>query len=54
MRAQAIAQRALLTAHVAVWLVIVYRKRLQRTPGTILCDVAGLDHRSFQLPAILG
>ena len=54
MRPQAIAQRALLTAHVAIGLVVVYRQRLQRTPGASLGDVAGLIDRSFQLPAKFG
>ena len=53
-RPQAIAQLALPTAHVAVGLVVVYRKHLQRAPGAGLGGVAGLDDRSFQLPAKFG
>ena len=44
---RAIAKPALLTTHVAVGLVVVYRERLQRAPGTSLGDVAGPDDRSF-------
>ena len=42
---QTIAQPALLTAHVAVGLVVVYRERFQCPPGTSLGDVAGLYDR---------
>ena len=53
-RPQAIAQRATLTAHVVEGLVVVHCKRFQRTPGAGLGDVAGLDDRSFELPAKFG
>ena len=42
---QTIAQPALLTAHVAVGLVVLYRECFQCPPGTSLGDVAGLDDR---------
>ena len=37
----------------AVGLVVMYRNRLQRPPGTSLGDVAGIDDRSFQTAGVV-
>ena len=51
MRAQAPAQSALLRSHMAVRLVVLYGKRLERNACTGLGDITSLDNRSLELPA---